>query len=108
MKLEKVVERRLNERSPIDREVLLYYPGLGMLRCCAKDLSSDGAYIETGQMIIPATVDVDLMFNQPQPHVTEVYRLEARVVRSHGGGVGVNFTNYCDGTYQFLQQLIVS
>ena len=101
-------ERRQSERKPIDREVLLYYQGLGMLRCCARDLSSDGAYIETGQVTIPATVDVDLVFNQPQSHITEVYRLEARVVRSHDGGVGVNFTNYRDGTYQFIQQLIVS
>ncbi len=101
------MERRWSERKPVSQEVLLQYPGLGMLRCQTRDISFDGAYIETGQVSVPSSVEIDLMFANPSEKTTEVVRLGAQVVRSYDGGVGVSFNDYYEDAYQYLWRIIV-
>ncbi len=103
------MERRLSLRKSIKHEVVLFCPGVGMLCCEARDMSMDGVFLRVNQISIPTNTDVELAFN-PREHEREEYsgsiRFGGHVVRSHSGGIGVNFTKFHEGAFTYLKRLI--
>lgn len=102
------MERRWCQRKPIAMEVVLYYAGLGLVRCKAMDLSYDGAYIETGEAMIPARARVELYFDDGHQEQPDSVRIPARVVHAGHGGMGVLFSDYEGHAYRFLQSRILT
>ena len=43
-------ERRWNQRLPVAMNIIIYYSGLGLIQGKTKNLSLDGAYIDTGRI----------------------------------------------------------
>ena len=46
-------ERRGNPRMASDLTVALYYNSLVLLSCRARDISPDGAFVDTGGQLLP-------------------------------------------------------
>ena len=100
------MERRWSRRKRVERDVLVRYEGLGMLRCQTRDISFEGANIITGQFTLPPSAEIELVFvPSDEAPLTEV-RLGANVVRIHDDGIGVNFSHYYDGSYNYLLRLL--
>lgn len=100
------MERRLSERKPIEHEVVLYYPGVGMLCCKTVDMSMDGAFIKISHVSVSAESEIELAFNSSCESQIRSVRLCGRVVRTRLGGIGVNFTRFHEGAYAYLKQLM--
>ena len=100
------MERRWSRRKPVSHEVLGRFAELGMLRCQTRDLSFEGAFIETGRFSLPPTVDIELIFNPQEDVGSDVVCIGANVVRTHADGAGVSFNKYHDGSYQYLLKLL--
>ena len=100
------MERRLSKRKSVSHEVILYYSGVGMLRCQTRDVSMDGAFLEMQHVSIPTASEVELALNVVGKTKGGVVRFGGQVVRSGSGGVGVNFTKFFDGAHAYLKQLV--
>jgi hypothetical protein len=101
------MERRWSRRKPVSHEVLVRFAELGMLRCQLRNLSFEGAFLETGRISLPPTVDIELFFNPPaEDDAAEAVCIGANVVRSHIEGAGVSFVKYHNGSYQYLLKLL--
>ncbi|MDH5649722.1 MAG: PilZ domain-containing protein [Gammaproteobacteria bacterium] len=99
-------ERRWNSRTQITMDVAVYYSGLGLLQCKTRDISYDGAYIETGRIALTEDSDVELVFagNNGGKHIA--HRLTAQITRVTDDGAGLCFNNLEVSTYRFLQYLL--
>jgi len=99
------MERRWSKRKVIEHEVLLRFEGVGLVRCQTRDISFEGALIETNSVMVPHGADLDLSFVPVQVDCDEV-RLGGKVVRVMPEGVAVSFIDYHDGAYQFLLNVL--
>jgi hypothetical protein len=100
------MERRWSRRKQVIQDVLLRREGLGVLRCETRDISFEGACIETGLISVPASIEIELIFTHDDQYTAEVVRIGAQVVRAYGHGIGVNFQHYYDGSHRFLLKLL--
>ncbi len=100
------MERRWSKRKPVKQEVLLRYEGLGMMRCETRNLSFEGAFITTGQFVLPPDAEVELHFAQHEVADAEVVRIGAHVVCTYQDGIGVSFSRYHDGSYKYLLETL--
>lgn len=99
------MERRWSNRKALEREVLLRYEGISLLRCRTHNISFEGAYIHTANIIVPAEMELEVNF-VPDDIEAEEVSLGGRVVRIQGDGVGVSFLDYHEGAYQYLLRLL--
>ena len=100
------MERRWSRRKQVELDVLLRYPGLGMVSCKTRDLGFEGANIITGSVALAPTAGVELIFSRPEDVAAAEVHLGAKVVRVHADGIGVNFSHYHDGAYSYLLKLL--
>lgn len=100
------MERRWSRRKQVSHEVLLRYEGLELMRCETRNLSFEGAYIDTGQMSVPQSAQVELLFTHQEDAEADLVRIGASVVRTYQDGIGVNFSQYHDGSYKYLLELL--
>jgi hypothetical protein len=81
-------ERRSKHRLPVTLEVVLYCNTIMLPQCQIRDISPEGAFVDTGGHFLPDQALVDLAFSAtlaggvPQ-------RFTAQVVRCTDEGVGV-------------------
>ena len=101
-----IQERRWNPRLPTVMEVAVYYGGLGLVRCKTRDMSYDGAFIETGRISMTKDTDVELVFSSYSGSRHTQHRLTAQISRVTHDGAGLSFNNLEISTYRFLQQLL--
>lgn len=94
------MERRWSRRKRVEREVLLRYEGVGLLRCETRDISFEGVCIDTGGFVVPSDTELTLSFSSGD--LVDDVSLRGKVVRVHTRGVGVFFVDYHEGAYQFL------
>ena len=100
------MERRWSKRKPVRQEVLLRYEGLGMMRCETRNISFEGAFITTGQFVLPPKAEVELHFTRHEDSDAEVVRIGAHVVGAYDDGIGVSFSRYHDGSYKYLLKIL--
>ena len=100
------MERRWSRRKQVTQEVLLRYEGLGLMRCETRNVSFEGACINTGQFSVPIAAQVELVFPQHQNTKVEDVCIGASVVRTYKDGIGVNFSHYHNGSYKYLLELL--
>lgn len=81
-------ERRATHRIPVSLEAVLYYRSLMLPECHIRNLSPDGAFVETGGQFLPNQALLDMAFNVsvaggvPQ-------RLTVQVMRCTEVGIGI-------------------
>ena len=99
-------ERRWNPRLTTVMDVAVYYGGLGLVQCKTRDISYDGAFIETGRVLMAEDSDIELVFSNYSGSTHTQHRLTAKISRVTDDGAGLTFSNLEISTYRFLQQLL--
>jgi hypothetical protein len=84
-------ERRGNPRMPLQLSVSLYFNSLMLLDCRTRDISPEGAYVDTGGEILPHSADIDMNLRIDVDGRTLQHRLPAQVTRIDETGVGLSF-----------------
>ena len=102
------MERRWSKRKSVRHEVLLRHEGLGMMRCETRNISFEGAFITTGQFLLPSNAEIELHFARHKDASADVVRIGAHVVGVYEDGVGVNFSRYDEGSYRYLLSILES
>lgn len=98
------MERRWSRRKQVGQDVLLHYDGQEAAVCTIRDVSFEGARIETGSLVVAPSTEVELHFCGSGDE--GMVRIGATVVRALDGGVGVNFSEYYDGSCRYLLKLL--
>lgn len=84
-------ERRVNNRVASNLDVSLYYNSLVLLSCRARDISPDGAFVDTGGQSLPQNATVDVRFDARVEGQNTQHRLQAEIMHIGDEGVGLRF-----------------
>ena len=98
------MERRWSRRKQVGQDVLLHYEGQAAAVCTIRDVSFEGARIDTGSLVVAPSTEVQLHFCDSGDQA--MVRIAAKVVRVLDDGIGVNFSEYHDGSSRYLLKLL--
>lgn len=102
------MERRWRQRQAAELDVMVYHQRTGLLRCIVRDLSYDGARIDTGGAKIPVRCYLDLEFQSGIPLPLANINIEAYVVRCRQQEIGVMFRACSLSAFRFLKGMVAS
>jgi hypothetical protein len=85
------MEHRWSARKPVDGNVVVECPRVGLVRATMRDVSLSGMFVETGPMVLPLNAPVSVVFNLPSDARERDYCLQAMIVRHTTKGAGIMF-----------------
>jgi hypothetical protein len=85
------LERRRQQRRRQVLPVTLYYRSALLPGCQLRDLSRTGAFIETGEGLLPRGAEIELAFALESSRAITMHRLSGRVRHIRDGGIGIEF-----------------
>ena len=97
------MEHRLSTRKPLGIDIVLYYNGLGMVRCRSTDISADGLHIETAATRLPLHAPVEVAIALREEDHIVLNLLPAMVARVTESGLGLMFRESNQKIYECLQ-----
>lgn len=99
------MERRWSRRKQVGQDVLLCIGEQDAKNCKIRDVSFEGARIEIGSLELAVSTEVELHFGGLDDQASTV-RIGATVVRVLDDGIGVNFSEYHEGSCRYLLKLL--
>ncbi len=84
-------KRRRHPRHPVAMQVRLYHDQVGWMNGHVRDLSQDGAFVETQRSLLPRT-PIDMVVPVVERDERRWLRLSGEIVRENNDGFGVLFT----------------
>ena len=84
-------KRRRHPRQPVAMRVRLYHDHVGWLNGQVRDLSADGAFIETERSLLPRT-PIDMVVPVVEQNERRWLRFSGEIVRENNDGFGMLFT----------------
>lgn len=99
------MEHRYSLRKPVSLDVLLYYQGLPVSICPARDIGLGGISVKPTRLaILPlhSPVEIELLHED----VSKRARLPAYVVHSSSHGVGFLFSTVSQQAFQTIRELL--
>lgn len=102
------MERRWTERTSMNVPVDLSYAGVQTEACRTRDIGLGGVFVELPEGAdLAAETPVELTFKLGTgPHFTK-HRINARVVRVSGDGVGMMFRDFDAIAFRSLQEVLL-
>ena len=102
------MERRWTERTSINVPVDLSYTGVQTEECRTRDIGLGGVFVELPKTVnLAAETPVELTFKLGSgPQLTK-HRINARVVRVSGDGVGMMFRDFDAIAFRSLQEVLL-
>jgi hypothetical protein len=85
------MERDYGERTQVALEVVIAYPGLGLVRGRTRDVGFDGAFVETGRVMLPMYAAVEVTFTVGRGEARHSVPLKGFISHVSRKGVGVLF-----------------
>ncbi len=101
-----MTDRRLGPRKHVTLEVMVKDKKRGLQSCQTRDISLDGAYVETHQLTLRKNAKVDLVLLIPSSGKTEQHRVEAKVASVEKHGATFIFRKLDEPTYSALVDLL--
>ncbi|MEA3276201.1 MAG: PilZ domain-containing protein [Pseudomonadota bacterium] len=95
------VEHRYSARHSIDLQVHIRYRKRRFYCAHARNLSTDGIYLEVQSVTLPTGTHVELEFDSQG----EYFLIPAVVAHHNGSGVGVMFRDPQSGLFKYLTRL---
>jgi c-di-GMP-binding flagellar brake protein YcgR len=103
-----IMERRWTERTSINVPVDLSYAGEQASNCRTRDIGLGGVFVELpDQVNISSDTSVELTFKLGTPPDLTKHRINARVVRVAGDGVGMMFRDFDAIAFRSLQEVLL-
>lgn len=99
-------DRRLGPRKQIALEVMVKHKRLGLQSCQTRDISLDGAYVETGDLVLRKNAKVDLVLMIPAKRKAKHHRIQAKVADVQKRGATFIFRKLDERTYSALVDLL--
>lgn len=99
-------ERRDTPRISIALEAMLNHGNSGFRRCQTRDISLDGAFLETGETQFGPNALVDLALQLPGPERKQTHRFRGQIIRSTAHGVALVFDPVSTDGYAALLDLV--
>ena len=87
-------ENRWSERQHVRLRITLIDDGREILQASCRDLSIGGIFIDTGARPLDIDKRLEIAFSLRSAAGTQQHRLAARVVRNHGDGTALAFSDY--------------
>ncbi len=102
------VDRRAHPRRPagVNVEVMLAHEGLELTKCALRDITPDGAFIETTNFTLAKGAHVDVVLRIRRAGQFTHYRLPAKVVRVEGHGAALMFGTIDEDAYAILLEIV--
>jgi len=98
-------ERRAANRIPVSVQAVLYYNSLMLAECQVRDLSAEGAFVDTGGHFLPDQAQVDLAFSLTAVDGVPL-RFAVQVMRCTEQGVGVRLRHADSGPLRNLIEVL--
>lgn len=83
------IEHRWSSRKDIKLDVNLYYPPIGMINGCTRNISLEGMYIDIKGVSIPEHARLEVAFSADLNGRHIEHRLPAYVVHQGDNGIGL-------------------
>lgn len=101
------MEKRWSERRELQVGVDIYRQGGLLGSCHSQDIGLGGAYLDLcGSLDMPKDMEVELVFSLPHENQNTRHKINARVTRSSGEGVGLKFCEFDTGVFRSLQEIM--
>jgi c-di-GMP-binding flagellar brake protein YcgR len=100
------MEHRCSKRKPIQHNVVVDSPGLGLTSADIGDISVGGMFVQTDGLNFPLDAPVFVAFDIPAGTDHDDFGLEAMVVRRTTSGVGLMFLEMETGIRRALQSAL--
>ncbi|MFQ5757811.1 MAG: PilZ domain-containing protein [Acidiferrobacterales bacterium] len=97
--------RRLGPRRVTDVKVFVS-DGSEIKKCRLRDISLDGAFIETKNFALAKDSKVDLILRIQRDGETSACRVPAKVVRTERGGAALMFASLEEDVYNILLKIV--
>jgi len=101
-------ERRDTPRIPIALETILNYNNQSYEHSTTRDISLDGAFIESKAARLPKRGALELAIKLPVEGAPKYHRFHAQVVRVTNNGAGLLFDRVDTDSYAALLDLVFS
>jgi hypothetical protein len=99
-------ERRDTPRVPIALHAIVKMTGRPFQMFRTRDLSLDGAFVETGPLLVAAEEKIEVALKIPSNGASQVYRFNAHVIRVAPSGVGMVFDQVNTESYTALLECV--
>lgn len=99
-------ERRLGPRKRLALEVMVNQGRLGLQRCQTRDISLEGAFIETNSVSLRKHARIELVLKIPSSGKAKHHRIKAKVRTVEKHGATLIFRNLDEQTYTALVDLL--
>ena len=86
------MNKRWNSRKPVQLDLVINYPAIGLLRGKATNISHDGMFIETAASSLSHYSDIEITLNLPTVSDNPI-QIPAIVIHNSGKGIGIMFRN---------------
>jgi hypothetical protein len=98
-------ERRAARRIPVSIQAVIYYNSLMLPECQVRDLSHEGAFVDTGGHFLPDQAQVDLALSV-RAEGGAPQRFTVQVMRCTEEGVGVRLQHSDSGPLRTLIEIL--
>lgn len=99
-------ERRDTPRASVVLHAIVKMAGRPLQTLVTRDLSLDGAFVETGPHRITPREKIDIALKIPTNGASQVYRFDARVIRVVPNGIGMLFDHVNTESYAALLECV--
>lgn len=100
------IERRWNFRKPVQTEVILHSPRLGVIHSKTRDLSYGGMRLETRLANLGPNCQLRTTFVIRQDAEILHQSVDARIIHTDSQGCGVMFVDFDRDTFMLLHTLM--
>lgn len=98
--------RRSGERRFAGVKAMVTHDQLGLTKCKLRDISLDGAFIETGTLVLSKNADVDLVLKIRAGARNRHCRFQAKVTRVTAEGAVLEFRHLSESEYRTLFDIV--
>ncbi len=100
------MEKRWATRRPVHIRVDVHYKDMEIVNCQTRDVSLNGAFVEIKQVQPVTNAPVDLLFRVGDASRFTKYKVQGKVARTAGDGIGVIFNEQGISSFRTLRQLL--
>lgn len=99
-------ERRWAARMPVSLDADVFYQGIKIADCRARDVGLKGVFLQTDRGFPPQESVVDVVFHVGSGAHHVRHRIRAKVVRMAQDGIGLMFRDHDPTAFRSLQQIM--
>ena len=100
------MEKRWATRRSVQIRVDVHYRDMEIVNCQTRDVSLNGAFVEVKQLQPTVNAPVDLLFRLGDTNRLTKYKVQGKVARTAGDGIGVIFNEQGISSFRTLREIL--